>query len=214
MRHHPQDRVRLWRCVLTMAPKRYKLRKSAVLALAAVALGGATIGIQASPTCQRYIEKYVERVIPHHYSKVTLARWAAWGKDHPNYHPPKRHPRSTPQETFEKVNFDCEVPPIPVESAFLLTPEPLPDLPLPSTLVTVATSAPPSGPVISLVNAPLLVPPSPSVGDVPEPGPWLYVLTGTAFLLLFGKSRRLKQGSKHSALSPDALPETTIASMA
>ena len=183
-----------------MAQKRYKLRKSAVLTLAAVALGGATIGIQASPTCQRYIEKYVERVIPHHYSKATLAKWAQWGKDHPNYHPPKRRPRSTPQETLEKVNFDCEVPPIPVESAFLLTPEPFPDIPLPTTMVTVATAVPPAGPVVSLVNAPLQVPPSPSIGEVPEPGPWLYVLTGTAFLLICGKrglsSRRKRETAR------------------
>ncbi len=171
----------------------------------AIVVGGASIGIQASPTCQRYVEKYIDKVVPHHYTRATLAKWAAWGKQHPNYHPPKRRTPATPQETFDKVNFACEVPPVPVETAGLLKPELPPEPLIPTTLVTIATSAPPTGPIVSLVNAPLQVPPSSAIGDVPEPGPWLYMLTGAAFLLLCAKGNALSGRLRSLAVRPTAL---------
>ncbi len=159
----------------------------------AVVVGGASIGIQASPTCQRFVERYVDKVVPHHYTRATLAKWAAWGKEHPNYHPPKRRTQLTPQETYDRINFACEVPPVPVETAYMLSPEPIPEPLIPATLVTIATATPPTGSIVSLVNAPLQVPPTGDVGDVPEPGPWLYMLTGMAFLLLCAKGGLISQ---------------------
>lgn len=166
---------------------RYKLRAPAVLLIGIAILGIGTIGVQASPPCQRFVRKYVEKMANHPVSKATLARWAAWGKAHPNYHPPAHQARLTPKETFDKVNFACDVPLAPLENAFLLSPEPIPDLVAPVELATLNTTVPATGPVFTLVGAPLQVPPTPTIEPVPEPGTLLYLATGVGFLFLVRK---------------------------
>ena len=169
---------------------KYKLRAPAVLLIGIAILGIGTIGVQASPPCQRFIRKYVETAANHPVSKATLARWAAWGKAHPNYHPPTRQAKLTPKETFEKVNFACDVPLAPLESAFMLDPMPIPDLITPVELATLNPPVPLAGPVFTLTGAPLQVPPMPAIQPVPEPGTLLYLATGVCFLLFLHKPLR------------------------
>ena len=178
-----------------MRPKRYKLRSSAAAVLVFIALSAGTLGVQASPACQRIVKKYIERVTPHKFSKGTLARWAQWGKEHPNYHPPKRRPRLSPKETFDLVNFACEVPQVqPQEISYLLRPEPLPGFDLetsrPVDLVTIDTTKTTDEPTLSLIDAPLQVPPYSNLSDVPEPGTWLYFGTGCLLLISYTSLRR------------------------
>jgi hypothetical protein len=83
----------------------YKVRTPTVVITILLIAGLGTIGIQAAPTCQRIVKRYVERLVPAHFSKATVARWEAWNKLHPNYHPPKRKPRMTPKEVLDKVTL-------------------------------------------------------------------------------------------------------------
>lgn len=171
-----------------MRAKRYKIRRSAVAALILTVLGIGTLGVQASPTCQRIVKKYFERVTPHKFSKATLEKWAKWGKEHPSYHPPKRRPKLNPKETYDLVNFACEAPPTETtEIAYLLPPGPLPVFDLetsrPVDLVTIDTVPTANEPLLSLVDAPLQVPPSSNLSDVPEPATWLYTLTSGLFVI-------------------------------
>jgi len=175
-----------------MTQKRYKVRTSAVVLFSAVMLGSAAVGVHASEPCQRFIQRVVYKAVPHHYSKTTLARWAEWGKAHPNYHPPKRRPAMKPQEVADKVNFACTVDPEPVLVAGLLQnnlpPEP-PELSLTPTFLTVNTAPLPPGSPVSLVNLPPSAPPI-SVGDVPEPQSWIFGATGLAFLCFCVQRRK------------------------
>lgn len=174
----------------------YKLRKPAVILIAAAILGIGTIGVQASPPCQRFVRKYVEKVANHPVSQATLARWAAWGKAHPNYHPPKHQARLTPKETFDKLNFACEVPLLPLES-FALAPSPMSDLVAPVEIARLDAPVPVVPPAFTLVGAPLQVPPTPEIATVSEPGTALYLATGIGLLVLLRKplSRARSGGS-------------------
>lgn len=178
---------------------KYKLRKPAVLLIGFAILGVGAIGVQASPTCQRIVSKYVEKVANHPVSKATLARWAAWGKAHPNYHPPTQQTRLTPKETFDKVNFACDVPLAPLES-FLLTPTPVPDLVPPVEMARLEVPVPPVvvPPVFTLIDAPLQVPPTPNQAPVPEPNTALYLATGIGVLFLLRKP--LKRAHEANAI--------------
>ncbi len=164
--------------------KRYKLRSSAVVALVVLAFSVAAVGVSAYEPCQRFVQKYVEKVVPrHYYSKTTLARWAEWGKAHPNYHPPKRRPRLEPKETLDKVNFDCAVPPEPVLVSGLLKPELPEELPLLPTLVAINTAPAVIPRPVSLVDVPVQAPLADTI-DTPEPHSGVLVLTGVTFVFL------------------------------
>src|SRR5215472_5576418 len=65
----------------------------------AISLG--VVGVHASTQCVRFIQKKVRH---HKVSAATAARWAAWDKAHPNWHP------KTPKETMAQLDFACAVP--------------------------------------------------------------------------------------------------------
>ena len=165
---------------------KYSLRAPAV-AVVAVALFGVTVlGVQASPTCQRIVRQYSEKIIPHKYSAGTLARWAEWGKLHPNYHPPKRKSTLTPEETVSKLNFDCEVP-LNEEDVDLILPDLPPVQPVIPTALVALNVIPPVTPGFSLVGVPTTAPALPVDVDTPEPSSILFLGTGMALILLLRK---------------------------
>jgi hypothetical protein len=127
-----------------------------------------------------------------------LAKWAEWNKAHPNYHAPKRQPKLNPEETLDRVNFACQVDPIPTFLNATLDPGPAPTLELPMRMVTTATVPPPDAPMVSLLSAPPLGPTG-GVEVTPEPATWLFMLTGAAFLLFCGKTMRKQQTGSLSA---------------
>jgi hypothetical protein len=74
------------------------------LVIASVGIG--TLGVHASTDCQHLFRAYKDQLAKHLKHKVsadTLARWAAWNKAHPHYHPTKK-------ETMDKIDFVCQVP--------------------------------------------------------------------------------------------------------
>jgi hypothetical protein len=176
-----------------MKHRRYKMRLPAVLLTAVAAIGLGGVAVKAAPQCQRIVQRYVEKVQHHPVSKATLARWAEWRNLHPNYHPPKRQQQLTPQETYDKVNFACEVPLDPDRITDNLPPELTVSPVFPVQLATI-TPIQPVAPLVSLVSAPLAVPPTFTGGDVPEPASWMYMATGLAMMLLvFRKFRPAAQ---------------------
>lgn len=184
--------------------KRYKLRASAVVALTVLVFGVAAIGVQAYEPCQRIVRKYVERVAPHHYSKLTLARWAQWGKEHPNYHPPKRQPLQ-PKEVLEKVNFDCEIPDQNDQIAGLLDPLPYDDeLPLVPQQVAINTAPPVVPPPISLVTVPVENPVIAPI-ETAEPQSFIFTATGVLLVMLCVVVRRQRGKRDSFAVSVPAL---------
>ncbi len=148
-----------------------------------------TISLSAAPACQRFVKVYRERIIHHHHiSKETAARWAVWGKEHPNYRP-KRKPALAPEETLQKVALACDVPInmqqfgellTPIDEIGLLIPEEAP--------VYIATAEP----VFTLVGTPLLPAPLVPVDDIPTPEPSTLILLGSALgFLVFWKRAKL-----------------------
>lgn len=166
-----------------------------LLTTAAISLG--VVGVHASSECVRFIKKKVH----HKVSAATAARWAAWDKAHPNWHPKK-----SPQETMAQLDFACAVPltqkPVDDEllpaldlSAFALQPELPPDEPP----VIVAMNEPPQDlfpdePPVSLVSPPIYPPQYPTLfgpfpappppghsvqptGATPEPSTWMLLAT-------------------------------------
>jgi hypothetical protein len=69
--------------------------------------GLGVVGVHAATDCQQLLRFYKEKVAPHKVSAATAARWAAWNKAHPNYHP---RPKMTPKETLAKLEFACQIP--------------------------------------------------------------------------------------------------------
>lgn len=157
-----------------------------VVTAAAVSLG--MVGVYASTGCVRFIQKKVH----HKISAATAARWAAWDKAHPNWHPKKK-----PVETLAELDFACSVPVIqkpadgdlpPVDlNAFMFPP----DLVLPPPTL-VAVNEPPKmltdEPPTSLVLPPIYTPPYPTIfgpppphivppGMTPEPSTWMLMAT-------------------------------------
>ena len=170
--------------------KRYKLRISAWIALGVLLCCAITVGVSAVEPCQRAVKRVITEVKWPHYTKATVARWTAWGKQHPNYVPPKRKPIVSTREVEDMVSFACEMPSLenpPVETAML---EQTPDEVLAMDLddsrpYTIELSNNVSN--VALVNVPIQPAALPS--DVtPEPQTILFMLTGVAFLLLVGRN--------------------------
>src|SRR6185437_5876890 len=78
------------------------VRVPLVLLVTAVAISLGVVGVHASTQCVRFITKKVRH---HKVSAATAARWAAWDKAHPNWHPKKK-----PAETLAQLDFACAVP--------------------------------------------------------------------------------------------------------
>ncbi|WP_158786300.1 PEP-CTERM sorting domain-containing protein [Granulicella sp. L46] len=116
------------------------------LVVASVGIG--TVGVHASTDCQHLFHTYKDQLAKHLHHKVspeTLARWAAWNKAHPHYHPTKK-------ESMDKIDFVCQVP---MDDAPMT--DDLPPIALPPLLNSMAdTFAAPSQPNIVVSN---LVPP-------------------------------------------------------
>jgi hypothetical protein len=164
--------------------KRYKIRASAIVGAALLFLSLAAVSVSAYEPCRQVITEAVTKTEWPHYTAATVARWQKWGKDHPNYHAPKRQPKVTTQEVQHMVNFACALPdlePNPDEGFLEENPyEPLAydmdaprpymveDLPLPVNTVALLN--------VPIVNAPVL----PS--EAPEPQAWILVATGMVFV--------------------------------
>lgn len=174
------------------------VRVPLVLLLTAVAISAGVVGVHASTECVRFITKTVRR---HKVSAATAARWAAWDKAHPNWHPKKR-----PSETLSQLDFACSVPVIqkpvddelpPIELTAFDFPTDL-ELPPPDAPPVVAMNEPPQNifpdyPPVSMVSPPLYSPqypglfggpppPSrsiapPAPGLAPEPSTWMLLVT-------------------------------------
>lgn len=141
---------------------------------AAVSLG--VVGVQASTECVRFIQNKVRR--NHKVSAATAARWAAWNKAHPNW-----HPKPTPKETLAQIDFACKVPldektpPMdalpPVELGKFGIPIDMSTPPEPTTPVEIASSVPPadlfpSHPGNDVVSPPIYAPEFPVLfGPIP-----------------------------------------------
>ena len=168
------------------------VRVPLVLLVTAAAISLGMVGVHASTECVRFIQKKIH----HRVSAATAARWAAWDKAHPNWHPKKR-----PAETLAQLDFACSVPLIqkpadgelpPIElNTFSFPPDLLPP---PDAPPVVAMNEPPQifpdQPGMSLVTPPIYMPPYPSltappppshsvqpVGPTPEPSTWMLLAT-------------------------------------
>jgi hypothetical protein len=185
------------------------LRASTFILLGFSGLGLGVIAVRASTDCERFVKVIAHAPAKHHkYSTDTLAKWAAWNKAHPNYHPKKL----TPKETWEKVAFACQVPIEPAEVADLALPTlDVPDMQFPPSLF------PPDTPLVvpapnvpqQLTTEALLVPPAytpevptllPPTGSAvtpppvvtPEPGSLLLTATGCMALLGLAWRKRIQ----------------------
>lgn len=172
-----------------------------VLLVTAAAISLGVVGVHASTECVRFIQKKVRH---QRVSAATAARWVAWDKAHPNWHP------KTPRETLAQLDFACAVPLIEKPVDGQLPPLdltgfdfPMDMLPPPETPpVTVAMNTPPPEllplqPMPSVVSPPIYSPEYPSLfgsfpvppthlvtppGLAPEPSSWM--LLGTSILAL------------------------------
>jgi hypothetical protein len=157
---------------------------------AVISLG--VIGVHASTECVRFIQKKVRH---HRVSAATAARWAAWDKAHPNWHPKPVH------EAMAALDFACSVPLIQSTVNGELPPVSLGSfdfametLPPPTTPTIVAMSGPPpvifpEVPELPMVSAPIYSPLYPSLfgstppphtappGITPEPSSWMLLAT-------------------------------------
>jgi hypothetical protein len=160
------------------------------------------VGVHASTECVRFITKKLH----HKVSAATAARWAAWDKAHPNWHPKKK-----PAEIMAQLDFACAVPvdPKPVDGE--LPPVELNTFSFPSDLLLPPPDAPPvvamneppqdlfpDEPSMSLVSPPIFspqyptlfgppsspppgrsvtTPPPPGPGLAPEPSSWMLLAT-------------------------------------
>lgn len=181
--------------------KRYKLRASAVVGAALLFLSVAAISVSAYEPCRQVVTQVITKTEWPHYTAATVARWQKWGKDHPNYHAPKRQPKVTTQEVQHMVDFACALPdlePSPTEDFIAENPPealsnqfeaPRPymveDLPQPVTTVALLD--------VPVVAAPVLP------TDAPEPQAW--VLAGTGALILGVCFWRRQSGFADAALS-------------
>jgi hypothetical protein len=147
-----------------------------VLLMTAVAISLGVVGVHASTQCVRFITNKVQH---HKVSAATAARWAAWNKAHPNWHPKKK-----PAETLAQLDFACAVPVIekpadgelpPVELSAFTFGSGL-ELPPPDAPPVVAMNEPPQNlfpdqPPVSLVSPPIYSPQYPSLFGPPPPPP-------------------------------------------
>ena len=173
------------------------VRVPLVLLVTAAAISLGVVGVHASTECVRFITKKIH----HRVSAATAARWAAWDKAHPNWHPKK-----SPAETLAQLDFACAVPMIERPADGNLPPIELntfsfpPDLmPPPETPPIVAMNEPPQDlfpdqPPMSWVSPPIYTPQYPSLfgafppappsrsvlpppGLAPEPSSWMLLAT-------------------------------------
>lgn len=150
------------------------VRVPLVLLITAIAISLGVAGVHASTQCVRFITKKVH----HKVSAATAARWAAWDKAHPNWHPKK-----SPAETMAQLDFACSVPVIqrpvdvelpPIELNTFSFPSDL-MLPPPDAPPVVAMNEPPQDlfpdkPSMSLVSPPIYSPQYPMLfGPPPAP---------------------------------------------
>ena len=188
--------------------KRYKLRHSAWIVLGILLCCAITVGVSAVEPCQRAVKRVITEVKWPHYSRATVARWVAWGKQHPNYVPPKRKPIVSTREIEDMVAFACEMPSIeqsPVETAMLDTP---PDEVLaeqftdarPYTIELASTEPAP----VTLLNVPVKGAPA-LPGEAGEPQTWLFLLTGVAFLVVMRRNLGRDRSISAMPLQPSAL---------
>jgi hypothetical protein len=152
------------------------VRVPLVLLVTAAAISLGVVGVQASTGCVRFITKKIRH---HKVSAATAARWAAWDKAHPNWHPKK-----SPAETLAQLEFACAVPMIekpvdgdlpPLELTGFNFPTDL-ELPPPDAPPVVAMNEPPQdlfpdAPPMSLVSPPIYSPQYPSLFGPPPPPP-------------------------------------------
>jgi hypothetical protein len=178
------------------------VRVPLVLLMTAIAISLGVAGVHASTQCVRFITKKVRH---HRVSAATAARWAAWDKAHPNWHPKK-----SPAEIMAQLDFACSVPVIqrpvdgelpPLElNTFNFQSDVL--LPPPDAPPVVAMNEPPQDlfpdqPSMSLVSPPIYSPQNPilfgappappatgqhavnptSPGPTPEPSTWMLLAT-------------------------------------
>jgi hypothetical protein len=150
------------------------VRVPLVLLVTAVAISLGVVGVHASTQCVRFITKKVRR---HKVSAATAARWAAWDKAHPNW-----HPRKSPAETLAQLDFACAVPLIEKPADGDLPPLELntfnfaPNLPPPDAPPVVAMLEPPQQlfpdqPSMSMVSPPIYSPQYPTIFGPPPPPP-------------------------------------------
>ena len=170
-----------------------------------VAISLGVVGVKASTQCVRFVQK----VRHHKVSAATAARWAAWDKAHPNWHPKK-----TPKETLAQLDFACQVPvetkPVDQDlpslqiAGFDFPMDMLPP-PQPPTIIAMDTPPPTLFPERSpsIVSPPIYSPQYPTlfgsvvpavvpVGATPEPSSWMMLATALLGLaaMLMGRPRR------------------------
>jgi PEP-CTERM motif len=188
------------------------VRVPLVLLVTAAAISLGVVGVYASSDCVRFITKKVRH---HKVSAATAARWAAWDKAHPNWHPKK------PLEALAQLDFACAVPMIekPVDgelpplqlTSFDFAPDLLspPDQP-PMVAVNQPPQIFPDAPPMAYVSPPIYspsyptlmgTPPPPpvravqtSIGPAPEPSTWM--LLGTSMLAIVTLAYRRPQPAK------------------
>ena len=149
------------------------VRVPLVLLVTAAAISLGVAGVHASTECVRFITKKVKH---HRVSAATAARWAAWDKAHPHWHPKK-----SPAETLAQLDFACAVPVIEKPADEQLPPLQLtgfefpPDLLPPDTPPVVAMNEPPpvfnDVPPMSFVSPPIFAPQYPTLFGPPPPPP-------------------------------------------
>lgn len=167
---------------------------------AVISLG--LIGVRASEQCVRIIHNK-----RHHVSAATAARWAAWDKAHPNWHP------KPVREAMAAVDFACSLPLIqtPVDgelpplnlTAFAF---PMGELPPPAPPTLIAENQPPpiifpDTPALPLVSPPIYSPEYPTMfggfppahiappGITPEPSTWMLLATSLFGMVALARRR-------------------------
>lgn len=152
------------------------VRVPLVLLVTAGAISLGVVGVYASTDCVRFIQKKVRH---HRVSAATAARWAAWDKAHPNWHPKK-----SPVETMAQLDFACSVPLIEKPATEELPPLELSNFDFPMDMLPPPEMPPvvamneqppdmfPEGPPVSHVMPPIYSPQYPSLfGSFPPPPP-------------------------------------------
>lgn len=171
----------------------------AMLVTAAIISVG-LIGVHASESCVRFVQKK-----RHHVSAATAARWAAWDKAHPNWHPKPVY------EAMAAVDFACSVPMVQPQPDGELPPItltgfvfPMVELPPPAPPTLVAENQPPDvfpdTPGLPMVSPPLYSPEYPTMfggfptprttpSITPEPSTWMLLATSLLAMAAVGKRR-------------------------
>ena len=191
-----------------MSSTRIRLQLAVLLFILLPASAG-IIAVHASATCERFVRTYVTKPVRNRVSKTTAEAWAKWRVAHPDWKPnPNVHrPKyvMTQDEAVNKIEFACTVPLIPTDTelffktADLDGPPPMVSLPpmdatqiaFPEIPQEVAEVPPQSWPPLATFippalntppGLPIITPPPPIGGGVPEPVSLLLVASGMACL--------------------------------